>query len=319
VQANLVHLHLLLNHVPIIGTFIAIGLFVFALAVKSDELKHVTCALFALIGVLAIPTYLTGHLAERVMQNEPGVSQAVIATHQGAAFVALATLLVTAAFAWAGVWQYRRRARLQPWVVPGVLVFALITAGLMAVTGNTGGFIRHPEILAGEEATSVIGSVGVRITSTLQYIVTGSSRYIWPILETLHFVGLILLIGTLGILNLRLLGWFKDMPTAPLTRFLPWAILGLAINTVTGMLFFIGMPFFYVYNLDFQFKIVALVIAAASLLFYSTTAFADVERLQPGEDAPGTVKLVAASSLILWIAVVVLGRYMPMFEDTLGF
>ena len=198
-----------------------------------------------------------------------------------------------------------------------VVASSLVTVGLMTVAGNTGGAIRHPEILAGEPTTSIIGAVGARLRASIEYVVIGSNRWVWPVLETFHFVGLTLLVGGTGVLNLRLLGFFKHVPAAPFHRFLPWGIAGLGINVLTGMLFFIGMPFFYVYNADFHLKIVGLVAAGALLLVHTTSAFERCEQLQAGEDAPIEGKVLAAASILLWAAVIVFGRYMPLFEDTL--
>ena len=314
---NLPHLHLLLNHWPIIGTFIAFGLFLVALTARSDDLKQATLALFALMALMAIPAYITGHIAQDRLRGEPGVSEAVIATHQGAALLAFIALTLTGAFAWAGLWHYRRASHLPRWIVGTVLGCAALTIGLMVVAGNTGGAIRHPEILSGESATSLVGTFGSTVSASIEYVVTGSNRWVWPFLEVFHFVGLALLLGTTGILNLRLLGFYRQLPAAPFHRFIPWGLVGLALNVVTGMLFFLGMPFFYVYNADFLLKIAAVVLAGATLLLHCTKAFHECELLEAGQDAPMRVKLLAASSLLLWIVVIVLGRYMPLFEDTL--
>jgi uncharacterized membrane protein len=314
---NLAHLHLLLNHWPIIGTFIAAGLFFVALMARSDDLKQVSLALFALMALMAIPAYVTGHIAQDRILSEPGVSESLISTHQGAALLAFAALALTGTFAWAGLWQYRRASRLPGWTVAAVLACSLLTLSLMVVTGNTGGAIRHPEILSNEPATSVVGTIGARVNASIEYVVTGSARSVWPVLEVFHFVGLALLIGATGVLHLRLLGFYKQLPAGPFHRFIPWGLAGLGINVVTGMLFFLGMPFFYVYNADFLLKILAVVLAGASLLLLCTSAFRDCELLEAGQDAPLGAKVLAASSLMLWVTVIVLGRYMPLFEDTL--
>lgn len=314
---NLAHLHLLLNHWPIIGTFITTGLFLIALLADSDDLKEVTLALFALMGLVAIPTYLTGNLVQDLLRQEPGVSEALIHAHQGSALLALTALLITGGFAWTGLWQIRRLSRPARWTLTTVLVSSLVTVGLMTLAGNTGGVIRHPEILDGEPTISLVGSMGSRLHASLEYAVTGSSRWVWPVLETFHFVGLALLVGATSVVNLRLLGFFKEVPAGPFHRFLPWGIAGLGINVVTGMLFFISMPFFYVYNADFHLKILALVLAGAMLLLQTTSAFSSCERLQSGQDASMAAKILAASSMFLWLVVIVAGRYMPLFEDTL--
>lgn len=315
---NLAHLHLLLNHWPIIGTFIGLGLFLVALAGKSDHLKQASLALFSLIALLTIPAYMSGNLAQDVIQGEPGVSQALIATHQGASLLAFLFVEITGGLAWVGLWQFRRVSRPAGWTVSAVLLCSIVTVGLMTITGNTGGAIRHPEILSGPETTSIVGTLGSRVDASIQYFVTGSSRWVWPILEDLHFLGLTLLLGATGILNLRVLGFFKQLPVGPLHRFIPWGMAGLAINTVTGVLFFLGMPFFYVYNLDFHIKVFAVVLAGANLLLFTCTdLFRDSDRVGPGDDARPLAKFFAASSILLWVAVIVLGRYMPYFEETL--
>lgn len=315
---TLAHLHLLLNHWPIIGTFIAVGLFLVALLAKSDDLKQVTLALFSLIALLAIPAYLTGHLTQDLIQQEPGVSESLIATHQGAALLAFLALEITGGFAWAGLWQFGRLSRPAGWTLSAVLLCSVVTVGLMVVAGNTGGAIRHPEILSGEPTTSLVGTAGSRLNASIEYVVTGSNRWVWPFLEVFHFLGLALVVGATGILDLRLLGFYKELPARPLHRFIPWGVAGLGINVVTGMLFFIGMPFFYVYNLDFHFKVLAIVLAGSNLLLHCTSAFRHGEHLEAGQDAPVAARVLAAGSICLWIAVIVLGRYMPRYEDSLN-
>ena len=96
--------------------------------------------------------------------------------------------------------------------------------------------------------------------STLSALVTGN-KWIWPVLETLHFLGLSLLIGTIGAFDLRLLGLGKGLRPGLLSRLLPWGIAGFALNVVTGILFFVGEPANYVHNIAFYFKMTFVVLA----------------------------------------------------------
>src|SRR5262249_226618 len=153
--------------------------------------------------------------------------------------------------------------------------------------GNTGGNIRHAEIVSGREPVSVVGAAGARLIEIVHSFVIDSSMWVWPILEDLHFIGLILLLGTIGVVNLRILRFLKQVPLAPLHRFIPWGIGGFAVNIVTGLLFYLGMPGFYNMNVVFQMKLFTIMIAgAALLLFYCTSAFRTLENIGPGEDAP---------------------------------
>jgi uncharacterized membrane protein len=317
---NLAQQHLLLNHWPIIGTFVGLGLFLVSLPTKKDDLKKASLVIFSLIALFAIPAYTSGHAAYAVIQSEPDVSKATVDAHQGAALLAVLLMEITGAFACLGLWQFRRVSRPAQWTLPAVLFFSVVTAGLLTVTGNTGGEIRHREIRSGQEATSFVSTMGGAVFSSTQHLVLLPGRWggVWPVLETLHFLGLALLFGTLGMVDLRILGFFKRLPVAPLLRFVPWAIAGFVVNVITGLLFFIGMPEFYVYNLDFHLKMFGVLLAGSNiLLLFLTDALRDCERLGANEEAPLFAKFFAGTSIILVVAVIVLGRYMPFFEDTL--
>jgi uncharacterized membrane protein len=315
------HYHLLLNHLPIIGTFIGLALFLVSLSANKDDLKQASLGLFSFIALLAIPAYMSGNAAQEFFRETPKVSMDLIQTHQGAALLALVFMEITGAIALIGLWEFSRAgkkseaSRPAGWIVASVLLFSIVTSVLMAIAGNTGGEIRHPEIIVGNEAPSSVGAAGAKVVPFVQYYVVEYSNWIWPILEDLHFIGLILILGAIGVLNLRILGFLKQLPVAPLHRFIPWGIAGVFINVITGILFFIGMPPFYADNPDFRWKMVAIVIAGTNLvLFYCSSAFRPLARLGPGDDAPLSAKFIAASSLLLWIAIVFLGRYIPSFE-----
>jgi uncharacterized membrane protein len=320
---NLPHLHLLLNHWPIIGVLVGLFLFLAALLANSDDLKQASLAFFTLVALLAIPAYLSGDVANEVLKVSTPLPKELVTTHQGAAWLSLIFMEITGAVALIGLWRFGRMSRPTPgpvarWNSVVVLFLSIWTAGLMAVTGNTGGAIRHPEILSGQGAASTIGAIGSQMVALTAYFATELSRWIWPALETLHFLGLILIVTAIGGLNLRLLGFVKDVPVAPLHRLLPWGIAGLVINIITGILFFVGMPFFYAWNPLFHLKMAAIVLAGGTLvLFYCTSAFRSWAKLEPGEDPPALAKLVAASSLFLWLAIIVLGRYLPLTQESL--
>ena len=321
---NLAHLHLLLNHSPIIGTFMVLGLFVVSLIAHNDELKQASLALFTLIALLAIPSYMSGYAAQEMIKESPDVSAELIQTHQGSALLAFIMMEITGGAALLGLWQFSRTAkdpgmaRPRTWHLRVVLVLGIATAGFMAIAGNTGGDIRHPEILADPNPlASTMGGLGSRLIEVTRSLVIDSSMWVWPILEDLHFIGLILLIAAIGVLNLRVLGFLKQLPVAPLHRFIPWGIAGFIINLITGMLFFIGMPPFYAVNFVFILKMLTIVIAGANLvLFYCNSAFRGLEQLGPGEDAPRSAKVIAVATLVLWFAVIILGRYIPFGEVT---
>jgi uncharacterized membrane protein len=321
---NLAHLHLLLNHFPIIGTIVALGLFIVSFIGKNDDLKRSSLIIFAAIALLTLPAFFSGIGAQRAVRKDPLVSTAVIDRHEGAAMLALFFMLITGALALIELWKRRRIVTEKPWSgnLLAILLFSLITAGLMARVGTTGGDIRHPEIWSVKDVTQETGlSALVHIFEPTPSKFTDLmlvSKYWWAFMMDLHFIGLALLIGTVGILNLRVLGFEKRLTGASLHRLMPWAMAGFGINVLTGTLAFIGMPSYYAFDAAFWLKMLAvLLLGLNAAVFYLTDAFESVERLGPGQEAPRLAKVVAGSSLFLWFAVITLGRYIQSYADTI--
>jgi hypothetical protein len=140
------------------------------------------------------------------------------------------------------------------------------------------------------------------------------SAWAWPIAESLHFLGLCLLVGAIGTFDLRLLGLARRVPIAAVHRFIPWGLLGFAINIATGVLFVMTEPDQYIYNPSFHLKLLFLAIAGLNAsIFYLTSyrrAFGPTATL----DAPMHAKVIAAISLCAWIAVIVCGRMITFYR-----
>ena len=322
---NFDHLHLLLNHVPIIGVFVGVGLFIASFTGSNEDLRRSSLIIFAAVALLTIPTFVSGVGADRSIAAEPGISEALVRRHEGAAMLGLWFVVATGGAAVLALWRSRRPGGTPRGTLSAVLVLAIVAALLMGRTGNTGGDIRHPQPGAAAGAPIAEGLVGSMIHAFeptpdgfTQLMV--ANKWWWATMMVMHFVGLSLIIGVVGAINLRIMGFAKELPVAPLHRFLPLAMAGLGINVVTGMLAFIGMPTYYAADIAFWFKLAALVLLGLNVaVFYVTGIFHRVERLGPGEDATLSAKIVAASSLLLWFAVIVSGRYIQHFEDSLRF
>ena len=155
---DLVHLHLMLNHVPVIG--IVLGLFVLLAGVlaRSKPVAITALGLLIFAGLVAIPVYFTGEPAEEMVEGLPGVSEAVIGTHESAAMVSLVLAMATGLLAMGTVVLLRTRlVRAQSYLVMASLVFSVITSISMIQTANLGGQIRHTEIRAASQPTSIGG------------------------------------------------------------------------------------------------------------------------------------------------------------------
>ncbi|OFW01201.1 MAG: hypothetical protein A3I61_08170 [Acidobacteria bacterium RIFCSPLOWO2_02_FULL_68_18] len=143
----------------------------------------------------------------------------------------------------------------------------------------------------------------------------------WALFEIFHFIGLALLVGIVVMFDLRILGMAKRVPVAPLAELLPWAVLGFVLAVVTGLGFVLGLRA-NLYHADaykvlmtdvyLQLKLIGIGLAGLNLLFFYVSGMQRaVYALGPGEDAPGLAKVIAATSLTLWIGVTWMGRMVP--------
>ena len=186
-------------------------------------------------------------------------------------------------------------------------LLSVVTLVLMARAADIGGDIRHPEIASG-----TVGSEWIKSASIASFVL--GRPWVWPASETLHFIGLALLLGVVLVVNLRMLGIGKNLPFAALHRMLPLGILGFGINSMTGMLFFIATPGQYTQNVAFFWKIVLVMLAGVNLLYL--TMFDEPWALGPGDDAPLTSKVIAASAIFLWVGVIYCGRMLPFIGNS---
>jgi hypothetical protein len=149
----------------------------------------------------------------------------------------------------------------------------------------------------------------------LHLFVLENGRWLWPTLETLHFIGLSLLFATVGLFDLRVLGLGKGIAPSTLHRLIPIGIAGYALNALTGVFFFSGFPEQYFYNAAFWWKGTFMAIAGINVAaFYLSPSFREVQTLPPGADAPFRAKLIAGTSLAAWSVVLVCGRLLTFYR-----
>jgi hypothetical protein len=138
--------------------------------------------------------------------------------------------------------------------------------------------------------------------------------WLWPLCESLHFLGLILLIGAAGFFDIRLLGFMKGVSLRAAKRFVPWAMAGFAVNLLTGLVFFISQPQQYATNLSMWLKVLFLLIAGLNAMLFET-AFSDRLLALPAEaETPLSAKIFGAVSLMSWFAVLYFGRMLPYLD-----
>jgi hypothetical protein len=145
----------------------------------------------------------------------------------------------------------------------------------------------------------------------------GASKYIlgyawtWPAMETLHFIGLCLLMGAVLIMDLRLVGFQRMIPLSAVHALMPVAIAGFIINLVTGLGFLLGDPHLYLINPAFLIKMVLVLLAGLNFLLYYFMVEPSLVHLGPHDTTPALAKTVGFLSLVFWFGVLSYGRLLP--------
>ena len=134
----------------------------------------------------------------------------------------------------------------------------------------------------------------------------------YPTFETMHTIGMALLIGSLGLINLRVLGYKPELPLLGTRDLLPLAWLGFTINAISGAALFASDAVNFFSSYTFWTKIVLVILGGINAAVLSSRIFGG------GVAAPPTVgaRVIAASSLVFWMGAVVAGRliaYTPPF------
>ena len=140
------HIHLLITHLPIFGALIGSLVLAYAIITKSNDTK------IAAYGVLVLSTfgagiaYLTGEAAEEVVEEIPGVVESTIKAHENFALIALIGLIIMGLLSVIGLIAIVNKSTYAPKIAILVLIAAITSFGLVAITGYLGGKIRHTEL-----------------------------------------------------------------------------------------------------------------------------------------------------------------------------
>jgi hypothetical protein len=138
-----------------------------------------------------------------------------------------------------------------------------------------------------------------------------NSLWLFPVIETVHIFGIILLVGGTSILDLRLMGLtFRDESVSKLARrFLPWAWAGFIIQVVTGSLLFSSEATKMVDNLGFQIKMLLIAVAGINAFVFHALAYQSVGKWENDPVAPLSARVAGLVSILLWFGIVAAGRW----------
>ena len=131
-----------------------------------------------------------------------------------------------------------------------------------------------------------------------------NNEWSFPLAECFHIAAFAMSVGTISIVDLRILGWgmVHQKPSQLLRDTSLWTLAGLIITITAGMIIFTTGPLVYYYNYAFRLKIACLVVA----IVYNYTIH---KKIAQSDDTGPVGKLVAAVSLLLWVTIVFCGLF----------
>ena len=152
---NDAHLHMVVNHFPIIGTIFGLGILIAGIFMKNTVIKNVAYILFVVAAIFAAVSKATGEGAEEIAEKLPSVTDQIIHEHEEMAEKLALVLYALGAISLLGLYLNFKNHTKAVAVSYIVLVVAFIGVFFAKQTGTTGGEVRHTEIRATATATAV--------------------------------------------------------------------------------------------------------------------------------------------------------------------
>ena len=142
---NATHLHLMFNHIPIVGLGFVLLLNLYAVIRKNPELRNLSCWFYILLALLSIIPIVTGDGAQEILLTYPGINKDAIENHETWGYVFFYGLILNGALAIAALWFSRKNPDLIKKLSVAMLIIAFVLTIFAYQAGSTGGKIRHPE------------------------------------------------------------------------------------------------------------------------------------------------------------------------------
>lgn len=163
------HLHLILNHIPIIGTgFVAVMLFI-AIAYRNFFMEKISLLFLVAIALTTTIVFKTGDGTAAVVQNLPGVSQQSILAHSSAARLGLVLMFIIGCVSLGGLLYFRKSDKLPRMYVFVVFALTVISTAIFIWIGYLGGQIMHPEIRQQSFIAAPVLASAVTITNVQEH------------------------------------------------------------------------------------------------------------------------------------------------------
>jgi hypothetical protein len=146
------------------------------------------------------------------------------------------------------------------------------------------------------------------LQSTWVGVWVAESLWAYPLLETIHSIGMAMLIGSLGLINLRVVGYKPDLPLLDTQQLLPLAWLGFTLNAISGSLLFTSDAVYFFSSWTFRIKMALIVLGGVNAAILGRRVFREAVASNAAPPPTSSTKWIAVTSLVFWFGAVCAGR-----------
>ena len=139
-------------------------------------------------------------------------------------------------------------------------------------------------------------------------VLVAESLWGYPLLETIHTVGMAMMIGSLGLINLRVLGYKPDLPLLDTRALLPLAWLGFTLNAISGTLLFTSDAVYFWDKYTFRIKMVLIILGGINAALLGQRVFREAAAGVAAPPVAAGTRWIAFLSLVFWFGAVIAGR-----------
>ncbi|HVY66134.1 MAG TPA: hypothetical protein VHH11_15030 [Gammaproteobacteria bacterium] len=142
----------------------------------------------------------------------------------------------------------------------------------------------------------------------------GESLWAYPLFETMHTIGMAMVVGSLGLINLRVLGYKPELPILGTQQLLPLAWIGFTLNLVSGLTLFVSDAEHFWGSYTFRVKMVLIILGGINAALLGRRMFQEALPGAPPVVPTSGAKWIAATSLVFWFGAICAGRliaYLP--------
>lgn len=139
-------LHLLTNHLPIVGTFAALLVVLIGMLRRSDAAISTGLIVYAVMALMAVPAYLSGEEAEERIEQIAGINEGAIHEHEEMAELTLWLMTISGLLAIGAVVTHARNMKISSKIALAFVIVAIAAFAQGAWTGHEGGKIRRPDL-----------------------------------------------------------------------------------------------------------------------------------------------------------------------------